>query len=131
MRQNELYLTEEERELIELNRAKGLHYARELHRAHILLTLDREIPETHILAVLGVGRLAILRTQSAYLKGGAEYPLWNVAQPGKPRRLCLGRRLRDHLTLTIEVNAWQLRRNMGAMWQRVDIHSPGCRYKNY
>lgn len=79
MRQTELYLTDEDRELIESYRAKGLHHAREVNRAHILSALDRGIPEAQIMAVLGVGR-------SAYLEGGAEYALCDVARPGKPRQ---------------------------------------------
>ena len=67
MRQTELHLTDEDRELIESYRAKGLRYAREVNRAHILYALDREIPEAQIMAVLGVGRTATWRTRSAYL----------------------------------------------------------------
>lgn len=86
MRQTELYLADEDRELIESYRAKGLHHAREVNRAHILSALDRGIPEAQIMAVLGVGRTAIWRTRSAYLEGGAEYALCDVARPGKPRQ---------------------------------------------
>jgi len=86
MRQTELHLTDEDRELIEWYRAKGLHHAREVNRAHILSALDRGIPEVQIMAVLGVGRTAIWRTRGAYLEGGAEYALCDVPRPGKPRR---------------------------------------------
>lgn len=86
MRQTELHLTDEERELIESYRTKGLRHAREVNRAHILSALDRGVPETQIMAVLGVGRTAIWRTRSAYLEGGVEYALQDVARPGKPRR---------------------------------------------
>ena len=86
MRQTELHLTDEDRELIELYRAKGLRHARAVNRAHILSALDRGIPEAQIMAVLGVGRTAIWRTRSAYLEGGAEYALCDVACPGKPRQ---------------------------------------------
>jgi len=84
MRQTELHLIDEDRELIESYRAKGLHPAREVNRAHILSALDRGIPEGHIMAVLGVGRTAIWRTRSAYLEGGVKYALSDVARPGKP-----------------------------------------------
>lgn len=84
MRQTELHLTEEDRELIESYRAKGLRHAREVNRAHILSALDRGIPETQIMAVLGVGRTAIWRTRTAYLEGGAEHALRDVVRPGKP-----------------------------------------------
>ena len=86
MRQTELHLTDEERELIESYRAKGLRHAREVNRAHILSALDRGVPEIQIMAVLGVGRTVIWRTRSAYLEGGVEYALQDVARPGKPRR---------------------------------------------
>lgn len=86
MRQTELHLTDEERELIESYRAKGLHHAREVNRAHVLSALDRGIPEAQIMAVLGVGRMLIWRTRSAYLEGGVEYALRDAARPGKPRQ---------------------------------------------
>lgn len=84
MRQTELHLTDEDRELIESYRAKGLHHAREVNRAHVLSALDRGIPESQITAVLGVGRTVIWRTRAAYLEGGAEYAVRDVARPGKP-----------------------------------------------
>lgn len=84
MRQTELNLTDEDRELIESYRAKGLHHAREVNRAHVLLALDRGVPESQIMAVLGVGRTVIWRTRAAYLEGGAEYALRDVGRPGKP-----------------------------------------------
>jgi hypothetical protein len=86
MRQTELQLTDEERQLIESYRAKGLHHAREVNRAHILAALDREIPESQIIDVLGVGRTLIWRTRAAYLQGGLEYALHDGARPGKPRQ---------------------------------------------
>lgn len=86
MRQTELHLSDEDRELIESYRAKGLHHAREVTRAHILSALDRGVPEVQIMAVLGVGRTALWRTRIAYLEGGVEYALHDVARPGKPRQ---------------------------------------------
>lgn len=86
MRQTELHLTDEDRELIESYRAKGLHHTREVNRAHVLSALDRGVPESQIMAVLGVGRTAIWRTRAAYLEGGAEYAVRDVARPGKPVR---------------------------------------------
>lgn len=86
MRQTELHLTDEDRELIESYRAKGVHHAREVNRAHVLAALDRGIPESQIMAVLGIGRTALWRTRAAYLEGGAQYALRDLARPGKPRR---------------------------------------------
>lgn len=86
MRQAQLHLTDEERALIEAYRAKGWRHVREVNRAHILCALDRGVSEAQIMAVLGVGRTAIWRTRSAYLEGGVEYALQDVARPGKPRR---------------------------------------------
>jgi len=90
MRQTELHLANEDLELIESYRAKGLHHAREVNRAHILSALDRGIPEAQIMAVLGVGRTAIWRTRSAYLDGGVTYALCDVARSGKPRQFDTG-----------------------------------------
>jgi len=84
MRQTELHLTDEDREVIESYRAKGLHHAREVNRAHILAALDRGISESQIMSVLGVGRTAIWRTRAAYREGGVEYAVRDEARPGKP-----------------------------------------------
>jgi len=90
MRQTELHLADEDRELIKSYRTKGLRHAREVNRAHVLSALDRGIPETQIMAVLGVGRTAIWRTRAACREGGAAYALRDVARPGKPRRYDTG-----------------------------------------
>jgi transposase len=84
MRQTELHLTDEDRGLIESYRVKGMHRAREVNRAHILSALDRGVSESQIMVVLGVGRTVIWRTRAAYLEGGAEYAVRDVARPGKP-----------------------------------------------
>ncbi len=86
MRQTELHLTDEDRELIESYRTKGLHHAREVNRAHVLSALDRGVPEAQIMTVLGVGRTVIWRTRAAYLEGGAEYAVHDIGRPGKPRK---------------------------------------------
>ena len=51
-----------------------------------LAALDRKIPESVIMRVLGVGRTAIWRTRAAYLEGGLEYALSDVQRPGQPKR---------------------------------------------
>jgi Homeodomain-like domain len=86
MRQTELRLSIKERRLISEFRDRGLHHAREVNRAHILAALDRKVPESQIMDVLGVGRTAIWRTRKAYLEGGLEFALRDEARPGKPRR---------------------------------------------
>jgi hypothetical protein len=86
MRQTELRLSKRERELVQGFRSKGEHMAREFNRAHILAALDRKIPESQIMEVLGVGRTAIWRTRAAYLEGGLEYALHDVERPGQPKR---------------------------------------------
>jgi transposase len=84
MRQTELKLSKREREMLQEFRSKGGRMAREFNRAHILFALDRNIPERQIMEVLGVGRTAIWRTRAAYLEGGLEFALHDVARPGKP-----------------------------------------------
>ena len=86
MRQTELHLSEEARSIIEGIRAKGLHQSREVNRAHILSCLDRGIPESQIMDVLGVGRTAVWRTRAAYLQGGVELALFDVERSGRPRQ---------------------------------------------
>ena len=86
MRQTELRLTDEDRALVEEIRSKGLHQAREVNRAHALAALDRGVPEAQIMAVLGMGRTAVWRTRAAYLQGGVELAVFDVARSGRPRQ---------------------------------------------
>ena len=86
MRQTELHLTDEDRELIDSYRAKGLHHAREVNRAHVLSALDRGVPESQIMAVLGIGRTAVWRARGAYLQGGLDLALFDVGRSGRPRQ---------------------------------------------
>ena len=86
MRQTELNLSKRERETVQQFRSKGEHMAREFNRAHILSALDRNIPERQIMEVLGVGRTAIWRTRAAYLEGGLDFALQDMARPGQPKR---------------------------------------------
>jgi hypothetical protein len=85
MRQTTLVLKPEDREKLEVFRSKGLHHAREINRAHILLALDQRIPETTIQRLLGVGRTALWRTRSAYCERGLDYALYDAPRPGAPR----------------------------------------------
>jgi transposase len=86
MRQTEMHLSGEDRRLIEEIRSKGLHYSREVNRAHVLSCLDRGVPEAQVMAVLGIGRTALWRARAAYLQGGLELALFDVARPGRPSR---------------------------------------------
>lgn len=86
MRQTALNFTKQGRHTLDAFRSKGSHMARELNRAHILAALDRKIPESQIMHVLGVGRTAIWRTRAAYLEGGLDFALQDVPRPGKPKR---------------------------------------------
>ena len=86
MRQTELHLSEEARSIVEGIRAKGLHQSREVNRAHILSSLDRGVPESQIMYVLGVGRTAVWRTRAAYLQGGVDLALFDVERSGRPRQ---------------------------------------------
>jgi hypothetical protein len=86
MRQTELHLTDEDRSSIDEIRSKGLHQSREVNRAHVLSCLDRGIPEAQIMAVLGMGRTAVWRARAAYLQGGVDLAVFDVARSGRPRR---------------------------------------------
>jgi len=86
MRQTEMHLTEEDRLVVGEIRSKGLHQSREVNRAHVLSSLDRGVPEAQIMAVLGMGRTAVWRTRAAYLQGGVELAVFDVARSGRPRQ---------------------------------------------
>ena len=86
MRQTQIHLPKEDRALLDEIRSKGLHQAREVNRAHVLASLDRGVPEAQIMAVLGVGRTAVWRARAAYLQGGVNLAVFDVARSGRPRR---------------------------------------------
>ncbi|MCW5230424.1 helix-turn-helix domain-containing protein [Verminephrobacter eiseniae] len=86
MRQTELHLTDEDRAAVDEIRRKGRHHAREVNRAHVLHSLDRGVPEAQIMAVLGLGRTAVWRTRLAYLQGGIDLAVFDLARPGRPRQ---------------------------------------------
>ena len=86
MRQTELNLSEEDRSVIENIRSKGVHQTREVNRAHVLSCLDRGVPESQIMAVLGIGRTAVWRARAAYLQGGVELAVFDVERSGRPRQ---------------------------------------------
>jgi transposase len=84
MQQTELRLSTADRVAATAVRAKGVCSVREVNRAHILLALDQRIPESQIMAVLGVGRMMVWRTRAAYLDGGLELALRDVQRSGRP-----------------------------------------------
>lgn len=86
MRQTELHLTDADRAVIDGIRSKGLHHSREVNRAHVLSCLDRGIPEAQIMAALGIGRTAVWRARAAYLQGGVDLGVFDVARSGRPRQ---------------------------------------------
>lgn len=67
-------------------RSKGVHSSWEVNRAHVLSCLDRGVPEAQIMAVLGMGRTAVWRTRAAYLQGGVDLAVFDVARTGRPRQ---------------------------------------------
>ena len=86
MRQTELQLTPADRAVVDEIRSKGVHHSREVNRAHALSCLDRGVPESQIMEVLGMGRTALWRTRAAYLQGGVELAVFDVARSGRPKQ---------------------------------------------
>lgn len=86
MRQTELRLTAKDRALVDDIRSKGQHQTREVNRAHVLSCLDRGIPESQIMEVLGMGRTAIWRARASYLQGGLDLAVFDIARSGRPRQ---------------------------------------------
>jgi len=84
MRQTELKLKKDDALVVEGIRSKGCHQAREVNRAHVLSCLNRGIPESQIMAVLGIGRTAVWRARAAYLQGGVELAVFDVKRSGRP-----------------------------------------------
>jgi len=86
MRQTELHLSTADRVALDAFRSKGVHPAREVNRAHLLMALDSGVAEATICQVLGLGRTALWRTRAAYREGGMEFALHDEARPGQPRK---------------------------------------------
>ena len=86
MKQTELRLKESDRRVLQTFRSKGVHLAREVNRAHVLLALDSGVTEATICQVLGLGRTALWRTRAAYQQGGLEYALHDEPRSGQPRK---------------------------------------------
>lgn len=84
MRTGSLVLSVRDRRILEQFRSQGEHLARELTRSHILLALANSVPVAQIQQVLGVSRMVIWRTRSAYEEKGLDYALYDVSRSGQP-----------------------------------------------
>jgi len=91
MRRIEIRLSEPERQALQAMLTKGVHPARELSRAHILVASDQGVPDKQIQAVLGVSRMVLWRTRSAYQEKGLVYALEDAPRCGAPRRYPVAR----------------------------------------
>ena len=86
MKTNQLDLPAADKRFLADFRSKGQHSARETTRAHILLALAAGVPGVSIQSVLGVSRMVIWHTQSAYREKGLDYALHDAARPGQPAK---------------------------------------------
>ena len=86
MKPNQIQLSAGDRRFLEAFRSKGEHSAREVTRAHILLATEARVASAQIQQVLGVSRMVIWRTQSAYAERGLDYALYDAARPGQPAK---------------------------------------------
>jgi putative transposase len=86
VKSNQIQLTTGDRRFLERFRIKGQHLAREVTRAHILSALDARVPAAQIEQVLGVSRMVVWRTQSAYREKGLDYALYDAPRPGQPAK---------------------------------------------
>ena len=86
MKQTEWRLKESDRLALDMFRRKGVHLAREVNRAHVLMALADGVPEATICQVLGLGRTALWRTRAAYRQGGLEYALHDEPRSGQPTK---------------------------------------------
>jgi transposase len=55
-------------------------------RAHILLASEAGVSAAQLQQVLGVSRMVIWRTQSAYREKGLDYALYDAARSGQPAK---------------------------------------------
>jgi len=84
MKSNQIQLSAGDRRFLQHFRSKGQHSAREVTRAHILLASEAQVPAVQIQQVLGISRMVIWRTQSAYCEKGLDYALYDAGRPGQP-----------------------------------------------
>ena len=86
MKSNQIQLPAADKRFLQSFRSKGQHSAREVTRAHILLASEAQVSTPQIQQVLGVSRMVIWRTQSAYREKGLDYALYDLARPGQPAK---------------------------------------------
>jgi transposase len=86
VKSNQIHLPAGDKRFLTGFRTKGQHSARETTRAHILLALEAGVPTAQIQKVLGISRMVIWRTQSAYREKGVDYALYDAARPGQPAK---------------------------------------------
>ena len=86
MKSTQIQLSAIDRRFLQSFRRKGQHLARELTRAHILLASEARVPIVQMQQVLGVSRMVIWRTLSAYGEKGLDYALYDAARPGQPAK---------------------------------------------
>lgn len=86
MKSNQTQLSAGDRRFLETFRVKGQHPAREMTRAHILLASEAGVSAAQMQQVLGVSRMVIWRTQSAYREKGLDYALYDAARSGQPAK---------------------------------------------
>jgi transposase len=86
MKPDQIQLSSADRRFLRDFRGKGQHSAREVTRAHILLAAEARVPSAQIQQVLGVSRMVIWRTQSAYSEKGLDYALYDAARSGQPAK---------------------------------------------
>ena len=75
MKRIHVQLTEAERLRVNRFRRTGRHAAREVNRAHILAGLDAGLSVVELQRVLGVTRVSVWRTASAYRTHGLDKAL--------------------------------------------------------
>jgi putative transposase len=83
---SEIQLSAGDRRFLEGFRSKGQHSAREVTRAHILLASEARVPSAQIQQVLGVSRMVVWRTRSAYCEQGLDDALYDAARSGQPAK---------------------------------------------
>jgi transposase len=86
MKSKQIKLPLGDKQFLEGFRSKGQHSARETTRAHILLATEAGVPTVQMQKVLGVSRMVIWRTQSAYREKGLDYAVYDAPRPGQPAK---------------------------------------------